>query len=281
MNLANPLLSIIVPVYNGAKTLQRCLDSVFSQTFRDYELIVQDGGSSDGTVDIIKSNERRIRRWVSEPDLGVCDAFNKGIRAANGEWLYFLGADDYLWDQDVLMRMAQHLRKAFPPYRIVYGREAFMSEKGEVLDYPGEPWSHFRQQFLGGKALPHQAVMHHRSLFERHGLFNTSFRMGGDYEMLLRELKDHDPLFIPDVIVAGYQFGGGSSDPERSLKLLKEFWIARKMNGFRLPGWFWLGSMARVSIRVLLWRLLGPARAKRTLDWARSLVGKSAFWTRI
>ena len=279
MGAEAPLFTVIVPVYNSASTLQRCLDSVLQQTLTNYELIVQDGGSTDGGVAILQANQD-IDQWVSEPDEGIYDAFNKGIKKARGDWIYFLGADDYLWDRHVLARMAPHLQCAYPPYRIVYAREAFVSQQGEILEYLGEPWKRFRRRFLGGMMIPHQATMHHRSLFDVHGLFNSSFRIGGDYELLLRELKDHDPLFVPDIVVAGYQFGGGSSDPENSIKVLRVVRLAQRLNGVRFPGWFWIGSVVRVYLRLALWRAIGPANAKRVLDWGRSILGKAPFWTR-
>ncbi len=92
-----PSLSIIVAVYNAFHTIGRCIESVTAQTYPYRELIVIDGGSTDGTVEILRQKSDQIQYWVSEPDTGICNAWNKGVQKARGEWIGFLGADDFLW----------------------------------------------------------------------------------------------------------------------------------------------------------------------------------------
>src|SRR5690348_14220883 len=97
-----PRVSLIIAVYNGASTIVKCLNSVAAQTYGSRELIVIDGGSTDGTVDILRCNADQLSYWISEPDTGVYNAWNKGLARARGEWIAFLGADDYLWTPDAL-----------------------------------------------------------------------------------------------------------------------------------------------------------------------------------
>src|SRR5580693_3513958 len=89
-------ISIIIVTYNAAATLQVCLESIYSQSYKDLEIIVIDGQSTDGTVDILKQNTARLAYWKSEKDEGVYDAMNKGVKHLTGQWVYFLGADDEL-----------------------------------------------------------------------------------------------------------------------------------------------------------------------------------------
>lgn len=281
MQESRPLVSVIVALYNRRGTLQRCIDSVATQSYGRKELVIIDGGSTDGGIEVLQANRDRISYWESERDRGLYHAFNKGVGKASGDWLYFLGADDFLWAPDVLERMAPHLERAYPPYGIVYGRAAFVSEAGNVLEMLGHPWEAFRRRFRQGFMLPHQAVFHHRQLFEIYGQFNETFRMGGDYEFLLRILKRGDPLFAPDVVVAGYQFGGDSSAPQHAIQVLESVRRAQRLNGVGFPGVLWFGSAARAVTRLLLWRLLGERRARRVLDWGRAVLGKPAFWTRV
>ena len=91
-----PLISIVVSVFNGADTLQQCIDSVTDQTYPAVELIVIDGGSTDGTREILLRNASKLAYWVSEPDRGIYHAWNKALVHAQGDWISFLGADDYL-----------------------------------------------------------------------------------------------------------------------------------------------------------------------------------------
>ncbi|MCI0356543.1 MAG: hypothetical protein L0099_16145 [Acidobacteria bacterium] len=114
-----------------------------------------------------------------------------------------------------------------------------------------------------------------------HGPFNESFNDGGDYEMLLQELRSAEALFVPGIIVAGYQFGGGSSTQRNALKNLQIVRKAQRLNGIHFPGLLWYASAVRTLLRVALWQVLGERTAKRVLDWGRALLGKPAFWTRI
>lgn len=281
MGDSQPLVSIVIAVLNGVATLPRGIDSVASQTYARKELLVIDGGSTDGTLDVIRSRSADIAYWESGPDRSLYHAFNKALAHAKGDWIYFLGSDDYLWNSRVLESIAGSLAQAYPPARIVYSRAAFVADNGEILEILGYPWESFRNRFLQGSMIPHQAVFHHRSLFEAHGPFDDSFKVGGDYEMLLRELKQADPLFVPGVIVAGYQFGGGSSTPENSLKVLRAIRVAHLRHGIRFPGLLWLLTCARVYARLFLWHILGERLAKKVIDGARVLVGKKPFWTRV
>jgi hypothetical protein len=123
-------------------------------------------------------------------------------------------------------------------------------------------------------------MMHHRSLFEEHGPFNESFRIAGDYEMLLRELKYADALFIPNLIVAGVSQGGISSDPASALLVLSESRRAQRMHGQKLPSVRWLQSVIKVYLRLLLWHLLGEQVARNALDLGRQILGQPRHWTK-
>ena len=275
-----PLISIVVSVFNGASTLQTCLDSVASQGYPAKELIVIDGGSTDGTRDILQRRVSELAYWVSEPDRGIYHAWNKALARARGEWICFLGADDYLWAPDTLERLAPVLAAAYPPVRVVYGQVAFVNERGGEMQRVGEDWSRARRRFGQIMCLPHTGLMHHRSLFETHGKFDESFRIGGDYEMLLRELRTGDALFVPDVMVAGMGHGGVSSDPAGSLRLIREFRHAQVKHGLGRPGRHWLVAFGKAHLRVWLWRILGNRVASYAFDALRLLSGKKPYWTR-
>ncbi len=276
-----PLISIIVAVFNGAGTLQQCIDSVTQQTYPHKELIVIDGGSKDGTPDLLNANRDKIAYWISEPDSGIYNAWNKALMQAKGEWICFLGADDYLWDAQVLERMAEQLAKIPPEIRVAYAQIMKLSVDGKELDTEGEPWpkakERFRQQYM---TIPHPAVMHRRSLFEKHGRFDESFRIAGDYELLLRELKTGDAVFIPGIITTGVRAGGISMHPGNTMKALRELGRAQRMHGQLLPGWFLLKAMGREFSRKLLWGVLGDSLARKLLDLRRRIKGLPPHWTK-
>jgi glycosyltransferase involved in cell wall biosynthesis len=275
-----PLISVIVAIYNGAATLQQCIDSVAQQTYSNKELIIIDGGSHDSTVDLLGVNSEQISYWISEPDHGIYNAWNKGLSQAKGEWICFLGADDFFWDAQVLERVAAQLVKLSPDIRVAYGQIMLLNNDGESLYPMGDPWEKVKDHFKQIMCIPHQGIMHRRSLFEQHGNFDESFRIAGDYEFLLRELKSSDAAFIPDITLTGMRHGGISSDPKNSVLLLREARRAQRINGLQNPGGIWIFAMIKIYIRVLLWRVLGERLTRKALDFGRRLMKQPPIWTR-
>jgi len=274
-----PLISVIVAVFNGAQTLQRCIDSVAGQTHPHKELIIMDGGSTDGTVDILRANSDKITYWESEPDRGIYHAWNKALEHAKGDWICFLGSDDYFWKPDVLERMREHLvRAASVGIRVVYGQIARVTELGEVVCLTGERWENIRQQFLQRMIIPHPGLMHHKSLFEVHGKFDENFRISGDYEFLLRELKTREAYFINNLTVVGMQVGGVSSDPANKVQGLLEDARARRNNGIRPITVLWIRTYLKAVIRPYLKRVLGEKLVRRLAIIEGRLAGHPSAW---
>lgn len=280
VNSNYPLISIIVAVFNGGKTLQQCIDSVTQQTYSNKELIIIDGGSKDMTMGLLEANQEQINYWISEPDKGVYNAWNKGLLQAKGEWICFLGADDYLWDEQVLERMAIQLEKLPSEICLAYGQIMLLSKFGENLYLIGEPWRKVKERFKQVMCVPHLGLMHRRSLFEKHGNFDESFRIGGDYELMLRELETAEAVFIPELIVAAMGHGGLSTSPSNSIEAMCDARRAQKMHGQFSPGLLWVMAMVRVYFRLLLWNLLGEKMARKLLDLARRIKGLPPYWTR-
>ncbi|MDG4476043.1 glycosyltransferase family 2 protein [Thiovibrio frasassiensis] len=276
-----PLISIIVAVFNGVDALQQCIDSVATQTYLNKELIVIDGGSEDGTVAIIEASREKIDYWVSEVDGGVYNAWNKGLSKAKGEWICFLGADDYLLGTEVLAQISARLEKIPQSIRVVYAQIMLLSAGGEALFPVGEPWEKMKVRFRQGLCLPHQGVMHRRSLFEQNGKFDESFRIGGDYELMLRELKTANAVFIPDIIPTAMRQGGLSSNPSSSIQAMRDVRRAQKMHGQYFPGFFWLMAMMRVYVRLVLWDSIGERPTRKIFDLGRRIKGLPPYWTRI
>ncbi|MBT9168241.1 MAG: PGL/p-HBAD biosynthesis glycosyltransferase [Syntrophomonadaceae bacterium] len=269
-----PKISVIVAVLNGKATLQRCIDSIVRQTFHKWEIIAMDGGSADGTVDILKANDDSIAYWESEPDRGIYHAWNKALGHVKGEWICFMGADDFFWNSEVLEKMVPYLEREAARTRIVYGRVNVLSENGNLLGQYGRPWGQIRRSFRELASIPHQGVFHHHSLFDVHGKFDESLCIAGDYELLLRELKEGHAVFVPDIEVAGMQHGGVSSDPIYSLQALREIGRAAKkheVGGLRLR-WRWVYTKAYV--RWLLKCVFGESFAGRITDIYRQLTNR-------
>ena len=276
-----PSFSVIVAVYNNVQSLQRCIDSFVSQSYRNNELIIIDGQSTDGTVDIIRNNSTQIAYWESEADRGIYHAFNKGLAHATGEWIIFLGSDDYFWNGDVLNDVAQKLVLINSSVRLVYGRVAIVSAKNEVLQIVNKSWEDSKYKFLQLCNINHQGVFHHSSIFQEIGLFDESFRVAGDYELLLRELKNNDAYFLDENIISYMQIGGTSTSPENYIKVYKEFYQARSKNAIKGIPWLLLISVLTAYIRLIIIKIVGNKMANTITDIYRQLSGRARIWTKV
>lgn len=206
-DVSTPLVSVITVVYNGAATIEHAIRSVLDQPFGDFEYIVIDGGSSDGTVDIVNRYRSRIAHFVSEPDGGIYAAWNKGLRAARGQWIAFLGADDR-YEPGALQRYAEVIRGfGDEPVDYVSSRVAFVKDDKVVRVYGG-PWQW--PLFAKTMNVGHVGSLHHRRLYERHGEYDESYRVCGDYEFLLRSRGALRTSFFPE-ITAAMSVGGASN----------------------------------------------------------------------
>ncbi len=275
-----PLITVITVVFNGAATLAQSTLSIINQSYDNVEYIIIDGGSTDGTLDIIRKYEHAIDYWVSEPDAGIYDAFNKAVKCAGGDWLCVMGADDYLWDEDVLGNMVPAMLLARPNFKLVYGCLAIVNARQQFIYRVGEPWKIAKGKLGDFMSIPHPGLMHHRTWFENYGLFDTSYRIAGDYEMLLRGWPKENAVFVPDVIVAGVTQGGVSSTPQNAIRQLKEVWRAQKMHGRRFPGRHLTGAFFRVYVRLVLQAMLGERVTYRLLDMGRRMIRKEPCWTK-
>lgn len=274
-----PSFTIVVATYNAEKTLQECIDSFASQTYTNKELIIIDGDSSDNTLDIIERNKEIISYWVSEPDGGIYSAWNKAVPKAQGQWIYFLGADDYFANSEVLENVAKKLTIAPNTINVIYGGVDHISASGAYLYTRGDPWSKVGKRYKELMTIPHQGVFHRKLLFDKYGDFDESFKIAGDYEFLLRELKDHDALFIP-LLISVMRQGGVSNENSNSTLIIKELRKAQCKNGIKWPGFYWVLAMVRVYLRILLWVILGDTLARKALDCGRYIMKKPPHWTK-
>lgn len=275
-----PLITVVIAVLNGAGTIQQAIDSVAGQRYPAKELVVIDDGSTDATARILQSNGDRIAYTESDRNHGIAHAWNRALRYARGEWIYFLGADDYLWDECVLDRMAPVLAGAYPGHRVVYGEVNGVASNGRVLERYNGAWS--RRAFLhSGMNLCHQGFYHHRDLFERHGPFDETFRIAMDYDLLLREIKSRDPFYARGIVVAGMRHGGLSSNPAHTMATLEEFARARRKNGVNGVPWGLHWRKVKTRAKGWFYRGLGPEIAHGIVDLYRMVTGRPRKWTRV
>ena len=204
------LVSVITATWNSAKTLRRCLQSVQQQDYPAIEHLIVDGGSTDGTLDILREEAAPNLRWHSEPDNGIYDAWNKGLARAHGEWVAFLGSDDIYLPGAVSAYMA--LAAANPGTQYLSGQVRWIGPNGPRTI--GQPWSWPRfQRYM---TVAHVGSMHHRSLFQQYGTYDTSLRIVADYELLLRAKGNLRAAYLPQLTTQ--MQSGGASDSAAALR---------------------------------------------------------------
>ncbi len=248
-----PLVGVVTIVKNGADVLERTIQSVAGQRYPDFDYVVIDGGSSDSSLDIIKRHEKSIASWISEPDRGIGDAFNKGVARSRGKWIIFMNAGDYFVDSHVLLKFSEVLRES-GRFDIVHGRVLQVDKTGKCYRTVGGPLN--QRKFKFHMSVPHQAIFHNRAFFDCYGLFDTSLKMAMDYELLTRK-KDLQALYVA-APVAATLVGGVSQQNYR--KLILEMRNVRERNigpsTLLSDGRYFL-TYAKVSVYLLLRRAFG------------------------
>lgn len=218
----NPLITVIIAVYNGEQYLEECIVSILGQTYKNFEIIIIDGRSLDNSVNIIIKYEDKIDYWVSELDRGIYDAWNKALMLANGDWIVFYGSDDIARETAFKVYVENILTLPSKP-NLLLSRVQLVNNDKKPLRLWGAPYklSEFRRHMK----IAHVGALHHRSLFDKFGLFDTSYKSAGDYEFFMRCGRGLRTLFI-DTITADVLVGGVSMN--NSIGLLEACNIQKK-----------------------------------------------------
>lgn len=207
------MISVIIATFNSGKTLDKCLKSVLNQSNNNFEIIIKDGGSSDNTCDIISKYNKQISFFESSKDLGVYDAWNICIQQAKGDWLLFLGSDDFIESNEFFLRMEEILVSALNnKKRLVYGKNRILHENGEFHSIVGDEWKIASIEILNKMTIRHPGCFHHISLFREINGFDVSFKVIGDHHFILRALRITEPYFYPFIGVT-HLLGGLSTNP--------------------------------------------------------------------
>ena len=259
-------VSIVVAVLNGAATIERCLSSVAHQVYPHKELIVIDGGSTDGTIEILESRTQLITHWESAPDHGVYDAYNKGVDIASGDWILFLGADDYIAEEDALETIASHLETQAGKCPIVYGRVAYADRAGDVLEIRNENWAYYQSIPYARWSFCTQGIFFHKDLFSRFGKFDLQFEVIADLDLLYGAFVRQDPHFVGDTVVAVFSAGGMSSDPGKIRQIIRERRLSLRKHGLPTDGESNWKAHVKYCVFVVLRRLVGRDPAARAVE---------------
>lgn len=225
-------ISIITSVYNNQETIAEAINSVLSQTYSDIEYIIIDGGSTDDTVNIIKSYQNRLAAFISEPDKGIYDGLNKGIKLATGDVIGFLHSDDLYENNRVIEKVAL----AFIDNAIdsAYGDLTYVNKNDptKIIRY-WKSGKFLLNKLRNGWMPPHPTFFVKRKVYEQYGLFDTHFRIAADYDLMLRFLGKYQisTQYIPSVLIKMRVGGESNKSLKNVLRKSAEDLQAMKNNG--------------------------------------------------
>jgi len=202
-----PLISIITVVYNGEKHIEQTINSVLNQTYNNIEYIIIDGDSTDGTLNIIERYEDQIDYYISEPDGGISDAFNKGIALARGEWIGLINADDW-YEPDSCQTVAKHNE-----YDFLFGTVRYWDGERSYTDR-AKP-----EIISEDMRINHPTLFVKRQLYEELGVYDKSLKLAMDYDLVLRLFRANKRYINIERIMANMRTEGIS----------QQFWVKSKI----------------------------------------------------
>ena len=241
MNNPHPKFSIITVTYNAGKVLEDTIQSVVFQTYRNVEYIIVDGGSTDNTLDVVHKYQERICKVISEPDKGLYDAMNKGIRMATGDYLCFLNAGDELHENETLQKIVYTLKgKELPD--VIYGETAIVDEEGHFLYMRrlSTPEHLHWKSFKEGMLVCHQAFLARRELALANP-YDLRYRFSADFDWCIRIMKQSKYLHNTHLTLIDY-LNEGMTTQNHKASLKERFRIMTKHYGWISTilhhGWF-------------------------------------------
>ena len=264
-----PLISVITVVRNGAKTLEQTINSVLGQSYDGIEYIIIDGGSTDGTLDIIKKYEDRIFYWISEPDRGIYDAMNKGIAVAQGSLINLLNADDYLEPGALQIAADAYLTYGRPC--IVYGDSYYVDDAIGV-----KARFHTTLSYWIGMTICHQGIFVHRDIYDSVGLYDTRYHLAADYEFFVRAMRQHIPFVRSNEILVSCRNAGAtytrSTQSRNETNSINRYYFGLcsfKRTAFLIYHCVW-GPM-KMRTRALLYRTFGVTSSRSLISFYKRI----------
>mgnify|MGYP003576333832 CR=1 FL=1 len=220
-----PKITVITASYNSEKTIADTIESILNQKYPNIEYLIIDGGSSDNTISVIKQYESLFDgrlKYISEKDSGIYDAWNKGVKMAQGSWISFVGSDDVMFENafsDFIEFAEVHENVNFISSKIL-----LVTEDLDPIRVIGTPWSDKMDSYC---CIAHVGSLHHKALFDKKGLFDSNYKIAGDYDFLLRCRDIIAPGFV-DIVTANVRDGGISGRQISSVA--RETVMAKKNN---------------------------------------------------
>lgn len=204
--MSEMLVTVLTPCYNSGKTIEKTLECIENQTYKNIEYIIIDGGSTDNTLDLIERHRSRLPKQltvISEKDNGIYDAMNKGIKLARGQLIGIVNSDDS-YEKDTVEQVVNHFGNN--PYEVIYGMQR------TYLDGMEKAVFIYHHDFLPQQMITHPTCFVTKDTYEKFGVFDTQYRSAADYDLMLRYFKNGEVIFTPVYrVLSNFSLGGISS----------------------------------------------------------------------
>ncbi len=243
----NPLVTIITPSYNQAPYLEDTILSVLMQDYPNIEYFIVDGGSTDGSLEIIKKYANQIAGWVSEPDQGQTDAINKGFSMANGEVLAWINSDDTYYPHAV--KEAVDFLSSHPDVGLVYGDTNFINSNGRIIGRFNAQQTSYRRLRRGGVYIPQQSSFFRAEVWKEVGPLDPDFYFAMDYDLWVRIAKEREIAYVPK-LWANFRLHDDAKSIADDIRCWPEMLEVHRRDGGSL--------LSFIYVRYIIRKLLGP-----------------------
>jgi glycosyltransferase involved in cell wall biosynthesis len=247
-----PLVSIVTPSFNQAAYIEDALNSVFAQDYANIEYIVIDGGSTDGSAELIKKDAARLAYWVSEPDAGQADAINKGFARAQGKYFAWINADDRMLPNMISNAVA--FLEANPEVGLVYGDADFIDAQGRVIGRFAARQTDYARMLRGYVHIPQQATVWRAALWQP---LDTSLQFAMDYDLWVRVAKRSRLRYVPQ-LWAQFRLHADSKTMQNDMRAWEDMLKVHAREG----GSYFSMMRAKYWLRKLLFPLLRARRQR-------------------
>jgi glycosyltransferase len=241
-------VSIITVCFNSVVTIEDTIKSVITQKYDNIEYVIVDGGSIDGTLDILAKYKTQISKLISEPDKGVYDAMNKGLQLATGDCVVFLNADDFYTNANVVSSIVEIFKNS--DVDAVYGDIVYVDKDNinKIVRY-WKTGEYKKGAFFHGWVIPHPAFFCKKILYEKYGYFRSGFKIAADFELMLRFIEKHKIkiAYLPEILVK-MRTGGKANVLSGIIRGNREIIQSFSLNGFKFsPSFFVHKPIAKIS----------------------------------
>lgn len=259
-----PKISVISVVFNMEDKIEQNIKNVLEQTYENIEFVIIDGGSNDGTMDVVNKYKGKIDTIVSEPDKGIYDAMNKGWQKATGDYVHYLNVGDLFATKDVLSEVAKILEQESPDFMngnvlLANKEDGQTSRSAKRIDL---------RAVKRGRKVVHQAVLMKRSLLEAIGGFSLEYKLAADYDMYCKALKETESILYADIDIVKFDISGASSN------FYKVYTETMKVVFANFGIWWGMKYWVFAVIRLIGEKVFGVLGGQKLIDKVRMKTGQ-------